>query len=152
MVACAQANGLVSQEFVSAVFQPIIRGLATELDSSFLASLFKCFADCLRNFGGREILPPDLEHMFFEATKNQLSSLAQKRKSRMDRVHGKDWEEEREDSMLMEEVEGFALDEIHRALEDIDPSHSLLVAVGSVKSMSIHVDDDSEGDGGDEGQ
>src|SRR5689334_7663161 len=102
LVACAQANGLVSQEFVSAVFQPIIRGMVTELDSSFLASLFKCFGDCLRNLG-REVLPPDLEHMFLEATKTQLSNLAQKRKSRMDRVHGKDWEEEREDILLMEE-------------------------------------------------
>jgi len=152
LVACAQGSDMMNEAFLTGVFSPLIRGITSEMDAGFLTSLYKCFGDCLRTVGGRSALPPSLEEGFLKATQNQLHTLAQKRKARADRIHGRDWEEEKEDVMLMEEMEGYALDEMQIALETLDPRHSLLIAVGSIKSMrlSAEYDSDSNDDGNQE--
>src|SRR6266436_7538826 len=102
---------MADEPFVTGVFVPIIDAMPNEPDAGFLASLYKCFSESARAVGA-SALSPDLVHRFINATQNQLHSLAQRRKSRADRVHGRDWEEEREDIMLMEEMEDFALEEM----------------------------------------
>lgn len=51
--------------------------------------------------------------------------------------------------LLMEEMEGFALDEMQKALDVLDPRHPLLVAIGSVKEIHLPqaFDSDSYSDG-----
>jgi len=107
------------------------------MDAGFLASLYKCFADSLRTLGGRAALSEANHASIITATQHQLHSLATKRQSRAERIHGRDWQEEREDLLLMEELEGFALDEMQKAVELLDPSYSLLVAIGSVKEIHL---------------
>ena len=126
---------MLTPQIASAVFSSLISGISTEMDAGFLASLYKCFADSLRTVGS---LDPELVTTFLKATESQLHSLAQKRKIRSDHVaDGRDWEEEKEDVLLMEEMEGFALEEMQKALEVLDPNHPLLIAVGSVKGMRV---------------
>lgn len=128
---------MVSADFSSAIFTPLVDGIEAEMDAGFLASLYKCFADSLRTLGGRQALSDTNYEMFVKATQQQLHSLATRRQLRSERIHGKDWQEEQEDMLLMEEMEGFALDEMQKALEVVDPAHSLLVAVGSVKEIHL---------------
>ena len=136
LVECAKDSNMADEPFVNGVFVPIIDAMPNEPDAGFLASLYKCFSESARAVNA-SALSPELVNGFIKATQNQLHSLAQRRKSRADRIHGRDWEEEKEDIMLMEEMEGFALEEIQKALEALDPQHPLLIAVGSVKSMRL---------------
>lgn len=128
---------MINADFSSAVFTPITEGINLEMDAGFLASLFKCFADSLRTLGGRAALSDVNYASFITTTQHQLHSLATKRQSRAQRVHGRDWQEEQEDMLLMEELEGFALDEMQKALELLDPSHSLLVSIGSIREIHL---------------
>jgi hypothetical protein len=128
---------MINADFSSAVFTPIIEGINSEMDAGFLASLYKCFADSLRSLGGRAAISDVNYASFITATGHQLHSLATKRQLRAERIHGRDWQEEQEDMMLMEELEGFALDEMQKALELFDPSHSLLVAIGSIREVHL---------------
>lgn len=133
----AKTARIVNDEFTAAIFDPIVGGLGSEMDAGFLASLFKCFADSLKTLGGQSALSAATEEAFFTATQNQLHTLATRRQARSERIHGSDWAEEQEDMLLMEEMEGFALEEMQKALEIIDPQSSLIVAVGSVKALHI---------------
>lgn len=136
LVSNAKHTNLINAEFSSAVFTPIIEGINSEMDAGFLASLYKCFADSLRSLGRAAI--SDVNYAsFITATRHQLHSLATKRQMRAERIHGRDWQEEQEDMMLMEELEGFALDEVQNALELFDPSDALLVAIGSIRGIHL---------------
>lgn len=128
---------MVTAEFSSAIFTPLVEGINAELDAGFLASLYKCFADSLRSLGGRPALSEANHEMFIQATQQQLHTLATRRQTRSERIHGLDWQEEHEDMLLMEEMEGFALDEMQKALEVLDPSHPLLIAVSSVRELHL---------------
>ncbi|KAF8333461.1 armadillo-type protein [Cantharellus anzutake] len=143
LVECAKDSNAADESFVNGVFIPIIDAMPTEPDAGFLSSLYKCFSESVRSVG-TSALSRDLVNGFIKATQNQLHSLAQKRRSRADRVHGRDWDEEKEDIMLMEEMESFALDEMQKALEVLDPSHPLLPAVESVKGMRLSSAYDSD--------
>lgn len=160
---------MVNADFISAVFGPIIEGITSEQDSGFLASLYKCFADSLRSLSGteargREILAlssrpsqpqtngfsqpqsqSPLEAAFVKATQNQLHALATRRQNRTGRIHSLDWREEHEDMLLIEEMEGFALEEMQKALEVVDPASSLLVAISHVREMALPQGYESEG-------
>lgn len=147
-----------------AVFAQLINVARGEADASFLASLFKCIADCVRVAGGgaggepgtspADALPQDIREGILGAVRHQLQGLAEKRKTRMrrfslsddgsrdGRVSAEELEEEREDVALLEELEDFALDDIAKLLKLFDPSHPLLVAVGSVRELGIRGDED----------
>jgi len=142
---------------VSASFLQIINGISTEHDSSFLASLYRCFNDALRVVGGPAALPRDFHDGVIEATKRQLQMLADKRRARANRIaHGNnnglgvggeakvDLEDEREDMALLEEIEDFALEDMAKMLAAFDPAHPLLVAVSSVKDLGISQYEDSD--------
>lgn len=141
---------MVNAEFCSAIFTPIIEGLATELDAGFLASLYACFADSLRSLSSGDptvassFLSSDNQHNFLKATGEQIHSMATRRQTRSARVHGRDWQEEHEDMLLMEEMEGFALDEMQKAIEVFDPNHQLLFAISNVREIHVPQSYDSD--------
>jgi hypothetical protein len=137
LVSNAKRTDMVNADFSSAVFTPITEGINLEMDAGFLASLYKCFADSLRTLGGRAALSDSNYSSFVTATQHQLHSLATKRQSRAERINGRDWQEEQEDMLLMEELEGFALDEMQKALELLGPSHSLLVAIRTIRDIHL---------------
>jgi len=121
---------------LDATYQRLIRAISAENDSGFLASLLKCFTDSSRVLKLETISPTYISGVV-QATQVQMQTLAQKRKARSARVHGKGWEEEKEELMLIEEMEGFALDEMTALLKFLDPNHRLLVAVSSIKDLGI---------------
>lgn len=155
LVANAKNTDMVNADFSNAIFTPVIEGISSEQDAGFLASLYACFADSLRSLSGgdpatsQSVLSPANQAAFLKATSEQLHTLATRRQTRSVRIHGRDWQEEQEDMLLMEEMEGFALDEMQKALDVLDPRHPLLVAIGSVKEIHLPqaFDSDSYSDG-----
>ncbi|KAJ1305512.1 hypothetical protein OPQ81_000519 [Rhizoctonia solani] len=72
------------------------------------------------------------------ACKAQLAALASRREMRARRVkRGPEWEEDKEDMLLLQELEDVAFDEMGRLLGFLDPNHPLLIAIGSIKEMAI---------------
>jgi hypothetical protein len=146
LLACGKTSGTLTNQMVSATFLQLINCISTEHDSSFLASLYKCFTDSLRVIGGPGALTREFHDGVMEATKRQLQLLADRRKARAGRS-GSDLEEEREDLALLEEMEDFALEDMGKLLMCFDASHPLLVAVSSVKELGFNRwDSDDEGD------
>lgn len=132
---------------VIATFSQLINCIGVETDSSFLASLFKCFLDTTLVIGGPAALAPEFHNGLLEATKRQLQALADKRKARAARPP-QELRDDREDLMLIEEMEDFALEDMAKALRTLDSSHPLLIAVSSVRDLGLHL---SEWEGDDEG-
>ena len=123
---------------VSATFSQLVICIGNEADSSFLASLFKCFLDTMVCLGGPAALAPEASAGFVEAAQRQLQSLADKRKARAARSP-LEIRDEREDLMLIEEMEDFALEDMAKVLRTFDNSHSLLIAVSSVRELGLNL-------------
>lgn len=100
----------------------------------------------MRLLGGPSAIAAELHDGVVEATKRQLQSLADKRKARAARPAAQ-IEEEREDLTLIEEMEEFALEDMHKLLVSFDPNHPLLVAISSVRDLGLHL---GQGDADDE--
>ena len=130
---------------VSASFSQLVNCISRENDASFLASLYKCFSDCLRVIDGVSSLSPEIQSGFVDATKSQLQRIADRRRARAQR----DVAEEKDDLMLIEEMEDYALEDMAKTLQTLNPSHELLVAVGGVKELGLHLDQWESGDEGD---
>ena len=77
----------------------------------------------------------------------RLQSLADKRKARASRP-AHELREDKEDLMLIEEMEDFALEDMAKVLRTLDANHPLLIAVSSVRELGLHL---SERDSEDEG-
>lgn len=184
LLVCGKQSNTLTPQMLHAVFTQLISVLAAESDASFLASLFKCVADCVRVVGGPAQLLPEFRDGVLAATRAQLQTLAEKRKVRQMRHpelvqslslggggggggngHGNGrngapgaqvgasgagdpFEDEREELLLLEELEDFALEEAGKMLKYFDPGHPLLIAVSSVKELGIRQDDwESESEG-----
>ncbi|THH09772.1 hypothetical protein EW145_g1787 [Phellinidium pouzarii] len=168
LLVSGKQSGTLTPQMLAAVFAQLVGEVRSEADASFLASLFRCLADCVRVSGGAseavpaDALPHDIREGILAAARHQLQALADRRKGRAARLnadrrdHSVDsngntgagrrgsedgLEEEREDVALLEELEDFALDEIARLLKMFDPGHPLLVAIGSVKDLGIRSGD-----------
>lgn len=146
LLACGKSSGTLTNEMVSATLSQLVNCTATEGDSSFLASLFRCFWQCMQVIGGPSNLTPQVHDGIMEATRRQLQSLADKRKSRANRP-AQEIEEEKEDLMLLEEMEDFALEDMAKMLTAFDKSHELLMAVSSVRDLGLGLSMFDEEDG-----
>lgn len=156
LLSCGKQSNTLTPQILSAVFAQLINVISDELDTSFLASLFKCFTDCVRVIGGSDALAPEFKEQILEATKRQLQKLAEKRKVRAERANGRagagvdpEMDDEREEVALLEELEDFALEDMGKMLRYFDPNHPLLFAVGSVGELGIRKDGWDSEDGGD---
>jgi hypothetical protein len=137
LLACGKTSGTLTNQMVSATFLQLINCIGTEKDSSFLASLYKCFADSLRIIGGPAALPSDFHDGIIEATKRQLQTLADKRKGRAQRP-ASDLDDDQEETALLEEMEDFALEDMAKMLQSFDKDHPLLIAVSSVRELGFN--------------
>ncbi|KAI0077247.1 ARM repeat-containing protein [Panus rudis PR-1116 ss-1] len=147
LLACGKNSGTLTHQMVTASFSQLVNCIGVETDASFLASLYKCFADSLRVIGGPSALPQEIQDGVMEATKRQLQSFADKRKARAHRPASQ-LADDKEDLMLVEEVEDFALEDMGKMLLEFDPAHPLLVAISSVKDLGLNLgrwDSDDEG-------
>jgi importin-5 len=80
LLSCGKASNTLTTQMVSVSFNQLINCISSETDS-FLASLFKYFADSLRIMGGPTALSRDFHNDIIETTKCQLQTLADKRKT-----------------------------------------------------------------------
>ncbi|EEB93369.1 hypothetical protein MPER_07983, partial [Moniliophthora perniciosa FA553] len=137
LLASGQQSGTLTTQMVSATLHQLITVIRDEHDSSFLASLFKSFADCTKVLNGPQSLPPEFREGIINATKRQLASIADKRRSRSRAGAGGltglgTAEEDKEDLALLEEMEDFALEDMGKMLAMFEPEgKELLVAVAS---------------------
>lgn len=123
---------------LNTTFNQLVNVIGAEDDPSFLASLYKCFADSVRVVG-KESIPSSIYDGVIKATQNQLQVLAQIRKRRSEKS-ARELQEERDDVALLEEMEEFAFEEMAKMLQLFDESHPLLVAIGSLKALGIRTD------------
>jgi importin-5 len=154
LLSCGKYSTTLTNAMVSASFLQLINCISSESDSSFLASLFKCFTDSLRIIDGPASLTQEFRDGIIEATKRQLQVLADKRKIRAQRQVS-DLEDEKEDLALLEEMEDFALEDMGKMLQYFDPNHPLLIAISSVRELGFNQwgdDDDDDDDGEGEGE
>jgi len=146
LLACGKSSGTLTNQMVSATFLQLINSVGSEKDSSFLASLYKCFTDALRVIGGPAALPGDFHDGIMEATKRQLQNFADRRKSRALRP-ASDLDEDQEEMALLEEMEDFALEDMGKMLQAFDANHPLLIAISSVRELGLNQwDSEDEGD------
>lgn len=151
LLACGKNSGTLTNNMVTASFTQLVNCIGIEGDASFLASLFKCFSDSLRVVGGPSTLSREIQDGIMEATKRQLQNFADKRKARASRP-ASDLADDKEDLVLIEEMEEFALEDMAKVLVAFDPNHPLLIAIASVKQLGLHLDQYESGDeGGNEG-
>lgn len=144
LLACGKSSNTLTNPMVTATFHQLITCVSTEHDSSFLASLYKCFTDSLRVIGGPATLPQEYQNGIIEATKHQLQLLADRRKGRANRAALEVGESDKEELSLLEEVEDFALEDMGKMLIIFDANHPLLVAVSSVKDLGFNSWDSDE--------
>ena len=144
LMSCAKESKLITEEMFDAVFQQLINVIGSEPDASFLASLYKCFTDSARLFihpsptsqVPQFTFPPQYSQSLFKATQSQLHAIAQKRKQRAS-LPAYQREEDHDDLALLEEMEEFALEDMGKCIQLLEPSSQLLVAVSSVKDLAI---------------
>ncbi|KAF8630549.1 hypothetical protein AX15_002851 [Amanita polypyramis BW_CC] len=146
LLVAGKNSGTFTAQMVSATLNQLVNCINTEQDTSFLASLYKAFGDCVRIVGGVAALPQDYHNSIIEATQRQLQALADRRKTRANQV-AMDLEMDKEDLALVEEFEEFALDDMAKLLSMFDANHPLLVAVSSVRDLGLNSwDTEDEGD------
>lgn len=144
LLASGKASNTLTNQMVSATFHQLITCIDTEHDSSFLASLYKCFTDSMRVIGGPAALPHEYHEGVIEATKRQLQTVADRRKGRANRAASSEGDHDREEMALLEEIEDFALEDMGRMLTAFDGNHPLVVAVSSVKDLGFNTWDSDE--------
>ncbi|KIK57273.1 hypothetical protein GYMLUDRAFT_263322 [Collybiopsis luxurians FD-317 M1] len=141
---CGQQSSALTDQMIAATLQQLINVISDEQDFTFLASLYKSLDDCVKLLGGPSVLTPDYVNAIVNATKRQLQTLAQKRRSRAAQPSNT-MDVDREDLALLEEMEDYALDEMVKILSRLNTHQDLLVAISSVKELgtSQYRDDDS---------
>ena len=145
LLSCGKNSGTLTNQMASATFLQLINSISTEQDATFLASLYKYFTEAVRVIGGPEALSQQFLDGIIEATKRQLTSLADKRKSRAAKAQSSSIVDlEREDFSLVEEIEDYALDDMAKTLVMLDSNHPLLVAVSSVRELGFNTFDSDE--------
>ncbi|CUA71113.1 Ran-binding protein 6 [Rhizoctonia solani] len=116
-------TGVISPQELNTICLQVARAIQPEGDAGFLGSLCKCLADSLLVIGRQAIVPP-LANEISVACKAQLAALASRREMRARRIkRGPEWEEDKEDMLLLQELEDVAFEEMGRLLGFIDPNH-----------------------------
>lgn len=160
LLSCGKNSGTLTPRMVAASFSQIIHFINLETDPTFLSSLYKCLTDSLRvvtpqGSTASNVLTPEIQDALIEATKRQLQTIADRRKTRSSKS-AREVEEDREDLMLVEEMEDFALEDMGKLVALLDPAaaatNPLTIAISSVRELGLHLEQwDSEDEGGVEG-
>ncbi|KAL7277457.1 hypothetical protein ACG7TL_008378 [Trametes sanguinea] len=148
LISCGKNSGTLTNQMVVATLSQVINCIGSESDSSFLASLYKCFYDTVLVLGGPGALAPEFRAGIVEATKRQLNALAEKRKARAARP-AHELREEREDLALIQEMEDFAIEDMAKVLRAVDAPPELNIAISSLRQLALNLPDwESEDEGG----
>ncbi|KAI0364989.1 ARM repeat-containing protein [Pilatotrama ljubarskyi] len=140
LISCGKNSGTLTNQMVAATLSQVINCIANETDSSFLASLYKCFLDTVLVLGGPGALAPEIRQGVIDATKRQLNALADKRKARAARPQH-EIREDREDLALIQEMEDFAIEDMQKVLRTVDAPGELMIAVSSLRQLALNLSD-----------
>ncbi|KAF7789279.1 hypothetical protein EIP86_000220 [Pleurotus ostreatoroseus] len=143
LLACGKNSGTLTPQMVNASFSQVVNCIAAEKDPTFFASLYRCFNDCMRVAGGPEGLPDEVKEAAIEATKRQLSLIADRRKSRAG-LSAKELDDDREDIKLVQEIEDYGFEDMIKMVSTINPEHPLLIAIASVKDLALDLGDSED--------
>ncbi|KAH8827725.1 armadillo-type protein [Flagelloscypha sp. PMI_526] len=134
-----KTSNTLTEPMLHATMSSLITSLTNETDLSFLASLYRSVTSSLRILG--PALSSAYKDLLIEASKRQLSNIAERRKARAAALSagGADEknEEEREEWKLMEEVEDLVLEDMKALVEGFEPGHSLLVGISGVREVGM---------------
>lgn len=83
LLVCGKNSHTITPQMLSVSFSQLIDVVEKETDTSFLASLYRCFTDCVRVIGGPDALSPEFREGILNATRLQLQNMAEKRKARV---------------------------------------------------------------------
>ncbi|KZO91605.1 ARM repeat-containing protein [Calocera viscosa TUFC12733] len=145
LLLCAQQSSLLTNQMVQGVFQPLVKAMQIESDPGYLQSLYACFAHSIKLLGGPGAVDPAVIKAFFDATQNQLHDLGDRRRIREQRVKTENIPaDEQFDLELIEESEDTALTCMATAIQQIDPSHQLLVVISHIRDLAIAWTSDDE--------
>ncbi|KAI8978352.1 ARM repeat-containing protein [Trametes punicea] len=148
LISCGKNSGTLTNQMVIATLSQVINCIGNETDSSFLASLYKCFYDTVLVLGGPSTLAPEFRAGIIEATKRQLNAFAERRKARASRP-AHELREEREDLALIQEMEDFAIEDMAKVLRAVDAPAELNIAISSLRQLALHLSDwEGEDEGG----
>ncbi|KAG8908141.1 hypothetical protein FRB99_000169 [Tulasnella sp. 403] len=137
LIVCGKS--ILTAPDLQTVFRTLLSAINEEDEAGFLSSLYKSVVDSLLVIPPNS-LPADLTNDVIATTQKKLHAIAQRRKQRTDHLLSQgreDFEDEREDIALLEELEDFVLDEVTRLLHLFDSNHPLLVVVGSVRELGV---------------
>ncbi|KAI0350577.1 ARM repeat-containing protein [Trametes cingulata] len=140
LISCGKNSGTLTNQMVAATLSQVINCIGNETDSSFLASLYKCFLDTVLVLGGPAALAPEFRQGVIDATKRQLNALADKRKARAARP-AHELREDREDLALIQEMEDFAIEDMQKVLRTVDAPGELMIAVSSLRQLALNLSD-----------
>ena len=148
LLSCGKTSGTLTPRMVSASFSQVIHFINIETDPTFLSSLYKCFNDSLRvvtpqGSSALSVLGQEIYDAIIEASKRQLQSIADRRKSRSSKPVS-EVAEDKEDLMLVEEMEDFALEDMAKTIAMLDPENTatnpLTIAISSVRELGLHLE------------
>jgi hypothetical protein len=127
------AKTLQQPEKISPIFTALNSAILRETDTTYLASLYRSFTNCLEVLASP--LPQDVRKLFEDATEFQLSGFEEVRKLRCDVAH---WSlAERREEFEIQKEENDALQAIAGALKQINPKHRLFAMLGVARSYKL---------------
>ncbi|KAG7091694.1 hypothetical protein E1B28_010715 [Marasmius oreades] len=144
LLSSGQKSSTLTTAMVHATFNQLINVIKDEHDTSFIGSLFKSFADCVKVLGGPQVVEKEFVEGLVEGAKRFVMGVAEKRRAR---AHGAGAEgsgemvgvegEDREELELIEEMEHFALDEIRGCVGMWREGEPVVIAVSGVKELGV---------------
>ena len=151
LLSCGKESGTLSNQMVSATFLNLSTVSAPNVIRPFSRHYIK-FSPKLSESSEYKLSHHSFTKASFEVTKHQLHTLADKRKARAVRANSPAFavEVDRDEMVLVEEIEDFALEDMGKMLTSFDVNHpllALLVAIASVRDLGFNTyDSDEEGD------
>ena len=139
LLVTAKSCGLLTDRIVSTTFQEIVKCIKTTHLATFVCSAYECLKLSLLAVGP-DILPQQCRTVIFESVKHQLHRIAIRRKDRHAAYTASTTSDLAEvnlgNSILLDEIEDAALQEIEGIIRVLSDKHSLLVEPSSMRKLA----------------
>jgi hypothetical protein len=139
LLACGKANGVFSDQTISAIILQLIHCIGAETDLAFLRPLLKCYQHSIKAIGGPVSLSQELNSSFVEVISHRLETISD---IRNDRSRRHDLESAGGAMFTTADLEfgqakaeTITLDDMEELLRFLDLQHPLLEGVSNVRGM-----------------
>ena len=127
---------LLTDQMVCATFHQLTECIKTERLASFVDSLYQCLKQAILIIGDSSILPRKIRDEISESATRQLEIMADRRNARVGRSVSEYGEQNIKRSILLDQIEDFALQDMEEILKMLDVHHPLLVTLSSMKDLT----------------